>query len=165
MYKLREIGRMKYYIYISDAKLAMLYAQLPRSFLHKIASELSINLKLVVTEIGATIKGNQNEITRYTKLQTIVKYIEKHFDVGTIDEPKTYFKGTLPMQWGRILRSGVVYFGGTTPRATIALGGSRQHVLGGIFQLPEQQVPEVKTNELESSYSGVSDSGSNVPYI
>ncbi len=30
----------------------------------------------------------------------VVNYIENNMDVGTIDQPKTYFKGSLPMSWG-----------------------------------------------------------------
>lgn len=93
-------SKMKYYLYVSDAKVDMLYSQIDKSLLKKIAVELSINLKPLGAGLGATIKQIQSEETRYSKLRLVVEYVEKHLDVGWIDGPETYFKGSLPMSWG-----------------------------------------------------------------
>src|SRR5260221_7756192 len=84
---------MRYYIYVSDRKLDMLYPQIPKKLLANIASELNINLKLLAAEFSANIRSNQNEETRYSKLRLVVRYIEKHLKVGAIDAPLAYFKG------------------------------------------------------------------------
>src|SRR5436309_3024639 len=93
---------MKYYIYISDTKLDMLYPQIPKALLKRIASELSINLKLLGAEANIVAKNDQSNETRYSKVKIVTEYIEKHLDVGSIDAPSTYFKGTLPMAWGTL---------------------------------------------------------------
>src|SRR2546430_8272052 len=80
------VDSLKYYLYVSDKKVDMLYQQVPKRMLQKIASELSINLKLVAAEVGATIKSASSEETRYSKLKIVAKYIEEHENVGTIDE-------------------------------------------------------------------------------
>src|SRR6266852_4520283 len=92
---------LKSYKYISDTKVDMLYEQIPGGLLEKIAVELNINLKLTVVEAGAAVKRNLPVETRYSRLQVVVKYLEKHqsSDIGTIDAPKAYFKGVLPMHW------------------------------------------------------------------
>ena len=92
-------SKMKYYIYISDTKIDMLYPQISKSLLKKIASNLSIDLKLLGAELSLGYKSIQAEETRYSKVGIVSEYLEKHFDVGTIDAPKTYFKGDLLMQY------------------------------------------------------------------
>ena len=122
---------MKYYIYISDTKVDMLYPQIPKSILKKIASSLSIDLKLFGTELSIGAKGNPSEETRYAKVRIVSEYIEKHLDVGSVDAPSTYFKGTLPMRWtDRETMHGKVFFGGTTTHTVIGLIGSQQHIIG-----------------------------------
>jgi hypothetical protein len=118
---------MKYYIYISDTKVDMLFAQIPRNILKKISAELNINLGMV----SVSLKEKQSEQTRFHKAKVVSNYINKHLDVGDIDHPKTYFKGTLPMRWGPYGDEKFVYFGGTTKSGTIlGLGGSMHHVIG-----------------------------------
>ncbi len=119
---------MKYYIYISDTKVDMLYPQIPKSILKKIASTLSIDLKLLGAEISVAGKGNSSDDTRYSKVQIVSEYIEKHLDVGSIDAPSTYLKGKLSMGWGPTL--GIAYFGGNTARTILGLGGSGHHIIG-----------------------------------
>jgi len=82
--------------------------------------------------LGATIKKEQSEETRYSKLKVVLSYIENHGDVGTIDAPGSYFKGTLPMAWGPLGASegDIVYFGGSTDRTVVGLGGSMSHIIG-----------------------------------
>ena len=61
-----------------------------------------------------------------------MEYIEKHLDVGTVDEPRTYFKEVLPMRWGSPIDATkeVVYFGGYTDKTILGLGGSLKHIIG-----------------------------------
>ena len=157
-------GKVKYYIYISDTKLDMLYPQIPRSLFRKFTPEFSFNLKLPVSEMGAAIKGNQIEDIRYTKLKETVKYIEENCGIGTIDQPLAYFRGTLPMQWGLLGASNVVYYGGSTASTTVGLGGSGQHVIGGMNYSPIQPIPTISKNP-RGIPTDPNDSGSGIPAI
>src|SRR5205823_4893152 len=79
--------------------------------------------------IGA--KGNPSDETRYAKVQIVSEYIEKHLDVGSIDAPSTYLKGSLSMWWApTFLGKSAVYFGGHTERTCLGLGGSTIHLIG-----------------------------------
>lgn len=122
---------MKFYIYISDAKVDMLYSQIPQGPLKKIATELRIDLNILGAGIGTTLKKEQIEQNRYSRLQVVVKYIEKQKNpkIGTVDAPETFFKGTLPMLWGPLTEE-IVYFAGSTEQTILGLGGSLHHVIG-----------------------------------
>ena len=63
---------MKYYLYISDTKVDMLYPQIPKPILKRIASSLSIDLKLLGAEVNIGVKGNLSDETRYAKVQIVV---------------------------------------------------------------------------------------------
>jgi hypothetical protein len=126
---------MKYYIYVSDMKINMLYEQIPRDIRTRIAAEIKLDLKI----LSLTLKDKKSEKTRYSKLDLIVDYIKKNFAVGTVDSPQSYFEGNLPMRWGpygggigpyRRSEPEVVYFGGSTSSTTLGLGGSLKHVIG-----------------------------------
>lgn len=123
---------MKYYIYISETKVDMLFPQIPKPILKRIASSLNIDLKLFGAELSVGIKGNQANETRYAKVKIVSEYIEKNLDVGSIEAPSTYFKGTLPMRYSIFATSKtqVVYFGGTTNNRIVVLGGSPEHLIG-----------------------------------
>ncbi len=74
----------------------------------------------------------------YAKVRIVSEYIEKHLDVGTVDAPSTYLKGTLPMNWEPPVENDEVvgskdmdYFGGFTKNTILGLAGSMGHVLRG----------------------------------
>ena len=121
---------MKYYIYVSEAKVDMMFSQIPRRTRDRIATELKFDLKLFST----TFKESETKDTLYSKLKLVVDYLQKNFDIGTIDSPKEYFMGNLPMRWGPFPtyeeKPSVVYFVGHTNSTILGLGGSLKHVIG-----------------------------------
>ena len=77
----------------------MLYPQIPKTILDKIAGELNINTGL----FNITLKESQeSDKTLYDKLKFNCQIIEKQYNIGTIDSQNGYFKGILPMRWGRM---------------------------------------------------------------
>ncbi len=137
--KTRLNSKMKYYLYISDTKIDMLYPQIPKHFLQKIASELNINLKLLTAEFNAKITGNQANETRYDKVKLVSKYIEENLDVGTAIAASTYIKGKCLMNWEMLKarqdlgqEDEAVMFGGWAGNNCILLGGSAKHVIGHV---------------------------------
>jgi hypothetical protein len=102
-----------------------------------IAVDLNLDLKLAVVEASAAVKRTMPLETRYSRLQVVVNYLEKHqsSDIGTIDAPKAYFKGILPMHWRLIPppprdQPKLVYWGGSTEHTLFGLGGSPRHMIG-----------------------------------
>ena len=121
---------MKYYIYISDTKVDMLYAQIPIKLREKVATELKIDLKLIST----TLTQKAPEITRFSKLKVVDEFIRQNEKFGEVDKPESYFGGSLNMRWGGYPSDfpKMVYFGGSTPNTILGLGGSLKHVMSNV---------------------------------
>ena len=144
---------MKYYIYISDTKVDMLYPQIPKPLLKKIASSLSIDLKLLGAEVRVGAKKNTSDETRYAKVRIVSEYIEKHLDVGSVNAPSTYCKGTIQMNWGPI-GDHSIYFTGATSQTSIGLGGSLKHVIGANIGSPPVGFPSSEVGTLLATIFG-----------
>ncbi|MCA1655693.1 MAG: hypothetical protein LC635_04465 [Pseudonocardiaceae bacterium] len=126
---------MKYYVYISDTKVDMLFAQVPRSFVAKVAAELTVDLKVITI----SLKERPSDEGRYSKVKVVSDYLRANLDLPTIGDgnaPTQYFAGELDMRWGiSPTRSGkrheqVAYFTGRAPGYLVSLVGSPHHVLG-----------------------------------
>ena len=119
---------MKYYIYISDDTLEMLYSQLPVPMRKMLAAELKIDFKV----ISATVKDRLPEESRYSLLKIFCKHLRENGLVGGIDTPKSYVSCALPMHLvtARAFRDFPCFFSGHTERTAIALGGSPKHLIG-----------------------------------
>ncbi|MGC7097439.1 DUF7019 family protein [Amycolatopsis lurida] len=128
----------RYYLYISDTKVDMLLAQIDPGFARSRATEVSLDLKVVGAKRSMANSGSD----RIARLERVVRHIEDHGDLGTVDEPGQFFWGLLPMRWGAIEgRPSAVYFGGRAERTIVGLGGSLRHVVGTAADaVPEQTI-------------------------
>jgi hypothetical protein len=122
---MRQPRKLKYYVYISDAKVDMLFAQIPVKLRNRIAADLTIDLKI----LSASISSKTSEETRYSRTALVEEFLRKHNELGTVDDPKAYFAGTMFMRWGPLYEGRIVYFGGMTDHTVIGLAGSRKHIL------------------------------------
>lgn len=133
---------MKYYLYVSDAKIDMLYNQLPSRLRKKFSGELRLDLKL----LSLVMKGDPTPETRYSKLNAVLEYMNRTIPIGTVDAPEAYFRGTLPMSWGVLLDvrrypprkrinwlrapfAKAVFFSGVTQQTVLGLLGSYKHLV------------------------------------
>lgn len=127
----------RYYLYISDAKIDMLLAQIDPAARQKRTSEVSLGVS--VAKAKRTVEAAGDQVGR---LERVVRHLNEHGDVGTVEEPGQFFWGLLPMQWGPIVTEGgssLVYFGGRDERTVVGLGGSAGHVVGAAHA--EQRPP------------------------
>jgi hypothetical protein len=123
---------VKYYIYISDAKVNMLFPQVPHDIKKKVATEWKMDLKVLSAARKVETESEDNRIAR---LETVVDFIREYGNIGNVDKPDQYIEDTLSMRWGQFgggPDSSVVYFGGETSDAIIGLGGSMSHVIGNV---------------------------------
>ena len=122
---------MKYYIYISDAKIDMLFPQVPHEIKKKTASEFKLDIKLFSASRKTEVETEENRIAR---LEAVVDFIQEYGNVGTVDDPEEYVEGNLPMRWANYSdmfeETPVVYFGAETERTILGLGGSMKHLIG-----------------------------------
>lgn len=117
----------------------MLLPQIPHDTKRTIATEFKLDIKI----FGAARRTETvTEEDRIFRLETVAEHIYTNEDVGTIDQPATYFEGILPMRWGpfalnrfpadRDEKSPIVYFAGSTGKTLVGLGGSSKHVIGNV---------------------------------
>ena len=84
--------------------------------------------------------GSTTNPSREAKLNAVVEELEEQHLVGTLAEPKDYFKDIMAMRWGLYDdcesrpedEPALVYFGGfdKTEPLIVGLGGSSRHVVG-----------------------------------
>lgn len=117
---------MRYYVYISENKVEMLYSQIPPRLLENIAGTLTIDFKLIKTEFSEAPKAK----SLHSKLQIVERYLDDQNLVGDLSVPKSYVKATRKMRWGPYA-PGLVYFG-SADDVILGLGGSEKHVLGNV---------------------------------
>lgn len=131
-------AEMRYYLYVSKAKLDMLYQQIQSLKKSKASLEWKFEAKLPLVASGSISRKveTDDEVTTEEMLKGVIKKIDDSGEVGTVDDPRAYVKGTLLMRWGLFNDQGrppeeppLVYFGGKTERTVFGLGGSSRHVL------------------------------------
>lgn len=106
----------------------MLVPQVPDSILKGVSAELSVDLGV----LRASIEHRSKAESTHGRLVAIERYLASQDLVGTVDCPKSYFRGTLMVKWGPIGEGRAVIFSGTTKRTQLLLGGSAQHVPGAM---------------------------------
>jgi hypothetical protein len=130
---------MKYYVYISDAKVDMLLPQISDSTKKKISMQFGFDLKVLTAKRTSEFVLNDDRIAR---LETVVAFIREWGNVGSMDEPDEYVEDTLPMRTSTVLaetlqslvpcnsKDALVYFAGHSARTHFGLAGSFKHIVG-----------------------------------
>ncbi|HWC95340.1 MAG TPA: SAVMC3_10250 family protein [Candidatus Sulfopaludibacter sp.] len=133
--KFKSAADFKYYLYLSKAKLDMLYRQVAAQQIKKASLEWKIDIKAVaVTKKSET----EEEVDDDDKLRLVTAELETRELVGGIEEDKPYIKGMVPMRWGmyndsklRPANEGpLVWFSGIENEILLGMGGSSCHVEG-----------------------------------
>jgi hypothetical protein len=125
---------LKYYYYISDAKLEMLYEQIEVTQRRSISTSLRVSFAMAELSLAGS---SAREASRTAKLLIVCKYLDEA-GIGTVDRPAPLYRGDMLMKWGRFASVAdkaanpeLVYFTGITEnRLLIVLGGSAHHLLG-----------------------------------
>jgi hypothetical protein len=116
---------VKYYLYISDAKVDMLLPQIPHETKKKIATEFGFDFKI----FKAGRKSEEDpEDNRITRLEAVVAFLREYGNLGSIDEPDEFIEGSAVMAMQSDQE--IVLFTGVGERTTVCLGGSSRHLLG-----------------------------------
>ncbi|MDA3627737.1 SAVMC3_10250 family protein [Saccharopolyspora oryzae] len=120
----------RYYLYVSDSKVDMLLSQIDPRFAAKRSTEVGVNLQMVSAKRSTAPTDD-----RFLRLERVVRYLQDHGDVGTVDEPGQFFGGLLPMRWTSMPGAAdpsLVFLGGCDGRNVVGLGGSARHLLGSV---------------------------------
>jgi hypothetical protein len=134
--RIRRISDLRFYLYISRAKIDMLYDQM---FQPSSRRRLGISVGAPAASASLQTESEDRE-DREGRLREVEEELRSRELVGTIEEPKDYVEGTMPMRWGLYDDCGrrpegepaLVYFGGFDKEVPlmVGLGGSSRHVVG-----------------------------------
>lgn len=118
---------MRYYLYVSQSKLDMLFEQIPRKVLPRLVTEAKVDLKVV----GLAVQRPGAELTRYQQLDIVEEYLAQEYDIGWMTEPSSWFRGDLGLRISVAHENrGPVFMTGTDGDLVVALVGSTHHVIG-----------------------------------
>lgn len=151
----RQVKPLRNYLYVSDAKLDMLFEQIDRSLLKQISVELKVDLKLASITLH---HAEDPSPARMAKLRIVERFIDDHHNVGTCENRgREYFRGQLNMQWGWITHpsrnaASIIFFRSKEDTLSLTLAGSRRHVIG---EPPD--VSAVAGSALPHIIAGISD--------
>jgi hypothetical protein len=118
---------MRYYLYVSQAKLDMLFDQIPQKVMPRLVTEAKLDLKVV----GVSLQRPGGELTRYHRLDIVEEYLAQEYDIGWMTEPSFWFRGDLGLRIS-VARDdgGPMLMAGTDGDLVVALIGSAHHVIG-----------------------------------
>lgn len=129
---------LRFYLYRSRSKIEMLYEQIFDSSTRSSKKQLSVGAKVLT----ASMESSSQEVVSFDqKIRAVDEELDRRKMIGTLDEPKSYFRGVMKMRWGYYNDCGtrpddapaLVYFSGFDPTdepLVVGLGGSFQHVEG-----------------------------------
>ena len=123
---------LKYYIYLSQTKVDMLFPQVPAVFLKGAEAEITVNLGLASAALKSRSLEDGKELAG--RAAAVCSYIRRYEVVGDVSLPKRWIAGTGMLQWGVVKGCGsdLVLFGGKVAEKSLALIGSRESVIGEV---------------------------------
>ncbi|MEU6994650.1 SAVMC3_10250 family protein [Streptomyces sp. NPDC046465] len=126
---------MRYYFYVSTAKVDMLYGQIPQKLLRRLAVEAKLDLKVV----SLALQSTRSETTAYDQLDLVEAYLDREYDVSWVTEPAAWFRGEAALRVaGYGDPDGPTLMTGYDGDTVVALIGSARHLIG------HQASPEMK---------------------
>jgi hypothetical protein len=117
---------MRYYLYISDKKVDMLFPQVPGASKKKIAAKLGFNVKLLS---GSLSTERSTYDSRVAKLEAVAEYILSSQAVGSPERPDVWIKGVVQARTVSLGQDAILLIA-TDPSWILALGGSSRHLTG-----------------------------------
>jgi hypothetical protein len=115
---------MKHFIYLSDAKIERHFEQIQQSFFSTAKID-KLRLKLGFGE--ADLSDTTRPPNRYRKLAGVLSELAERESIGTLEQPKLYFRGKLRMKYGIYPNTELVYFSGLSDNTIVGLVGSLKH--------------------------------------
>lgn len=119
---------MRYFTYISDAKVDMLLPQVPGTLRQRIAAKVGFDIKL----LSGSIETERTSLdTRVARVEVVESYILETESIGTPGKPESWIRGDAEARVAHI-GEGAIMFVAETPEWTLALGGSAHHLIGAV---------------------------------
>lgn len=117
---------MRYYIYISNAKVDMLLPQVPGALQKKVSAKLGFDIKLLSGSIETQRETLDNRIAR---LAVVEEYLLSNEEIAAPDSSASWIRGTVDAKFVDI-GDGAILFVTENDDRIVALGGSAHHLVG-----------------------------------
>jgi hypothetical protein len=122
---------MKYYIYISKAKIDMLLPQVPEAFKAKFAAEIGIHLGLLNAKVSSELPRDLDDNIR--RLEVVSNHIESSQEPGDLGNPKEWIKDVMSVKHLSVKENRELFLlVGKKYDQYHLLGGSSHHVVGNV---------------------------------
>jgi hypothetical protein len=126
---------LRYYVYVSGAKVEMLHAQIPQKLLSRLAAEAKVDLKVAGVSVQ---RPARQEAGLYARLDVVEGFLEREYDVGWMSSGAEeeagsgfWFRGEAGLRVsGDGLAEGPVLMSGVEGDTLVALVGSAHHLVG-----------------------------------
>jgi hypothetical protein len=120
----------RFYHYISDAKLDMLFDQIPLSWLDGMKAEIGFDFAVLKGKVSAGDKPTSQ--AREAKVQAVEKLLTREGKIEEIPREGAWLRASFNCCVGFLENSpGLVLFGGTFEGYTLLLAGSSHHLISG----------------------------------
>ena len=117
---------MRYYLYISDTKVEMIFPQVPGATQQRVASKFGFDVKILSGSISTDRTTYDSRIAR---LQAVEEYVRDSDEVGDFSAKTPWISGIVSARFVDIGNNAILFVY-KDEASLIALGGSRQHLLG-----------------------------------
>ncbi|MEV6008651.1 SAVMC3_10250 family protein [Streptomyces sp. NPDC051976] len=126
---------MRYYVYVSGAKVEMLHTQIPRKLLSRLTAEAKVDLKVAGVSVQ---RPAGQDAGLYERLDVVEGFLEREYDVGWVPSGAEeeegagfWFRGEVGLRVsGDGLAEGPVLMSGVEGDTLVALVGSAHHLVG-----------------------------------
>jgi hypothetical protein len=123
---------VRYYLYISDAKVDMLLPQIPGALRRKVSAKFGFDIKV----LSGSLETERTTLDdRIARLAAVEEYLLENEPIGSPSQPASWIQGTVDAKF-MDLGDGAALFLTGAPSWILALGGSAYHLVGA--SKPEQ---------------------------
>lgn len=128
----KRVGPLRYFIYVSDAKVQMLLDQIDVRVKRGIAAELEIDFKLLSLKLTRSADDRSlRKRSQFAKLQVVENYMKHHQNIGDLTARHGYFAADAELDW-KPLDDETVLFCGYAEKLLVVLGGSASNLIGRV---------------------------------
>jgi uncharacterized protein DUF7019 len=123
---------MRYYMYISNAKVDMLFPQVPGAIQQKIATKFGFDLKFLQGSFGTERSSFDSLVAR---LEAVEQHLMAGDDVGSPGDLTPWLQGVVDSRFLDI-GDGALLFLVDSTSSVLGLGGSAKHLVGATAGTP-----------------------------
>lgn len=124
---------LMYPAYLSERAIQSYLKQIPKNDLKSLAVELGVHFNIF--SLKSSLSPADKNQALLTQGLAVAAYLERHHpeQIGTLDHPKKYVKGSLKMfshfLHRRMEKSAFIYFGGSTAQTIVGLSGEASSII------------------------------------